>query len=1079
MSYFKIFTLSFCFSLLFIALFIGFTFDSRTLLDQTYEHFASQQYDEAHLHLLHGDHALSSADFYLYEGYIAREKLGAEKSQPYFLEALQHLTNKRSNKAFELSLNLALNAFLQKDIDALHQALDQCLLYTTVDHPWFLFFKGYYFYLLKDYPQALTHWQASQSRSWLSKWMEASFQRHLPEEKVRLNCLYAQIEVGQLEEARQALKAMLFISPAAVEEDTNLLLALSYVKEAEKLPPPARPFAYQKAASYLQLTSHANVYYLQEKSYLAHSFKAQLLQEIEGFTFISLPLYLHTLERMHAFPQLKEISKRFAQRFTEMICTGNIEEASQFIQGITDHLYESNFHQLLVSQLTASMQEAIKKGHLDYWKEGWILSQKLLSSDSSCLPTLIHALASKILEVLENGAEISKEIYAYLDLWQALEKRAFQRYTLAQQLLQKAECLWSLKNKPQKAIDLIRLATTLPFEEELKEFQQDIERAVIKIYQQAVLQDNVYHFAFIQQAIQQFNFSSLPVLEAPEIANQIADAQYLYKKKQFTLAADKALGVLKATPCDQAARRIAVLTAYEEGKYFEVVEHARHLSSLDSSILEPLAISMLITGEKQGASFLQLLCTHQPLSDDNKLRLGLGYLLVSQPEPSISWLKQIQRAQHALFHDEILLGFYIAAFQKQDWLQVIDLYPQLAPSRQQIPAVQGMLIQSYLAQDQKEQAEEIFATFLKHIPLYFLEERGSTPYNILKMHLYSFNAYDFAARYFLYVKKDLVQALSYFRQVKNPLPDLLLERAQLAYTLKNYPESLKDLHEALQNVQGSPREKALLLLGQIYFEIGLYPDSVSSFKELFALDCRQDSSVHRLYGQALTLLGRADLASIHFRQFEIDHLALFPIPQNLGIDLKENKSFNLSSQLLSHQLQLYPQSISLQLLSAKELISYFNYSTDSCADSSEKLLLAYDILKKINEKHSYLPEAWYLQGQVLTHLKLNRSAKQAFSKAIDLNPYYVEAYKQLALINKIEKDFDSALYHLKQVLQIAPHDEEAWRSLACIEEEQNHLTDAIQAWSKALKLHPLHPLYLLKLANLSFNLHTTEWREKA
>ncbi|KIC75565.1 hypothetical protein DB42_AA00530 [Neochlamydia sp. EPS4] len=1079
MSYFKIFTLSFCFSLLFIALFIGFAFDSRSTLDQTYEYFASQQYDEARRHLLHGDHPISLADFYLYEGYITREKLGAEKSQPYFLEALQHPANKRSNTAFELSLNLALNAFLQKDPETLHQALDQCLLYTNADHPWFLFFKGNYFYLLKDYPQALTHWQASQSRPWLSKWMEASFQHHLPEDKVRLNCLYAQIELGQLEEARQALKEMLFTSPAATKHDANLLLALSYRKEAETLLPPARPFAFQKAADYLQLLPEENVYYIQEKSSLAHSFKEQLLQEIEGSTFINLPLYLQTLERMQASTQLEEISKRFAQRFTEMTLTGNIEEASHFIQGIADHLHEGNFNQLLASQLTASMQEAIIKGRLHYWKEGWILSQKLLSSDSSCLPTLINALTSKILGLLEDDSEIFKEIYSYLGLWQALEKRAFQRYTLARQLLQKAECLWSLKNEPQKAIDLIKLATSLPFEEELKEFQQDIERAVIKIYRQAVLQDNIHQFAFIQQAVQQFNFNSLPVLEAAEIANQIADAQYLYKKKQFTLAADKALGVLKVTPCNQAARRIAALAAYQEGKYFEVVEHAKHLNSLDFSILEPLAISMLITGEKESASFLRFLSDHQPLSDDNKLRLGLGYLLVSQPEPSISWLTQIQRAKNDGFHDEVLLGFYIAAFQKQDWPQVINLYSQLTPSRQQIPAVQGMIIQSYLAQDQREQAEELFATFLKHSSFDFLEERGSTAYNILKKHLYSFNAYDFAARYFLYVKKDLAQALSYFREVKNPLPDLLLERAQLAYTLKNYPESIKDLHEALQNAQGSPREKALLLLGQIYFEIGLYPDSVSCFKELFALNCRQDLSVHRLYGQALTLLGRPDLASMHFRQFEIDHLALSSLPQNFDIDLKENKSLNKRQQLLEHQLQLYPQSISLQLLSAKELVFCFNYSADSCDDRSEKLLLAHEILKKINEKHSYLPEAWYLQGQVLTHLKLNRSAKQAFSKAIDLNPYYVEAYKQLAIINKTEKDFGSALYHLRQVLQIAPHDEEAWRWLACIEEEQNHFSDAIQAWSKALKLHPLHPLYLLKLAHLSFNLHATEWSEKA
>lgn len=1064
MTYFKIFAISVCSSILFLSIFIMVAFDSENTLSKAYEHFANKQYYESRYLLINEDNSIPLADFYLYEAYLAREELGIRKSQGYLFQAIQELSTKKSSTALEITLNLALDAYLQKDVEALQTAIDQSRQYAAPEEPWVHFFTGNLAYLNRDYVQALKSWEASKTRSWLSNWMKTGFENHLSQEQIEFKRLHSEIETGQLWAARKKLEQSLLTLPEQRHDDIRFLLALSYIKESDKLPYDKRSFAYQKSIDLLHQVPANNIYYVQEKQQILNAFKDQILLEISHQHFVDVPLYIATLENWQASEQLEAITINLARMFNENVVTGNSVEAAVLIQGLSKSLPDGEFKRLFTMKLSKQMYYAINKGSLRHLEEYWMLYQNLLEGSSGqTFPVLADATASKILELVENDHSDFEKTSAYINLWKSLEKDPQNRYFLAQQLVQKAQRFWAVQGESQKAITLIKIAELLPFATEQNLLHTDIERAIVKTYRQAVLQDHVDEFPFFQIAVKEFNLSDTEILDYKETANQLADAQYLFHIGRYPIASAKACWVLQTDPENQIARKIAAMTAYEGGRYFEVIEHTKHLKMVEDSISEALAVSQILTGNTvEGHLLLQKISEKQPLTNDTVLHLGFGYLLSSQPDNSILWLDKI----HPI-NDEVLTGLCIAAFQKQDWGKIISLYDQLPSLYNQVPAIQGIAIQALIAQNQIEQANEIFSKFLFSNSRYDIYEDGSKPFILLQTHLSQFDANDFAARYFLHVKKDPANALKKFREVKNPTPELLLERAELAYSLKNYAESIQDLQKSLQSSRGAVREKTLILLGNIYQQLGFYPDSAHQFKELFTLNPLQNPPVHQSYCQALIAIGRFDLASPHFNLLGMALSSPLIAPQELGITLDPHTPAHKRLKMLEFQLTQYPDSISLQMLLAKELL----LRSEKSANSSEELLMAYETLEALNEEYSYIPEAWFLQGQVLAQLHFNHSAAKSFAKAISLSPNYAEAYKQLATINSAENDFLAATYNLKQTLQITPHDLSAWNSLAHLYETQHQLADAISAWTQAATLDPKNPTYLIKIAKLNLDLH--------
>lgn len=1026
MTYFKIFAISVCSSLLFLSLFVMMAFDSENTLSQAYEHYSNKEYYEARRLLTSGENPIPLADFYLYEAYLAREELGLKKSQGYLLQATEELTHKKSSTALEIALNLALDAYLQKNADALQTAIEQSQRNASPDEPWIHFFTGCHAYLERNYARAFKSLEASKSRVWLSNWMKTSFEKFLSKEQIELISLHSEIEAGQ-GIARKKLEYCLLTFPEKHHDDIRCLLALSYIQEGNQRSFDKRKASDQKAIELLNSIPLNNFFFVQEKQHIFDTFKRLVFKEINQHHFIDLSLYLTALETWQASEQLESMSVDIAKIFNEEVMTGNSEEAAILLQGLSGNLPESRFKSIFTMKLTKHFYNNIAKGNLRHINEFWTLYRNFLSDDNHTLPLLADITASKILELLENDNSDFDKTIPFINLWKSLEKNSLNRYALAQQLVHQAQRFWSVNGEAQKAISLLKIAEFLPFATEQKLIHCDIESAIAKTYRQAVLRDHIQEFSFFNLAVQEFNLSNSEILDPMESANQLADAEYLFSMEQYSLAATKTKWVLQVDPNNQNARKIAAQIAYAEGRYHDLVEHIKFLKTIDSSLNEALTVSKLLANARLNSTNSEALAEREFLSQESKLRLAFEFLFLSQPDNSLFWLNQVYD-----LNDEILTGFCIAAFQKQEWEKVISLYNKMSSHNNLNPALHGIAIQALIAQNQKEKANEIFTKFFAlNSPYHIYDDKGSQPFILLQNHLSYFDANDFAARYYLHVRNDPENALQKFLKITNCSPELLLERANLAYSLKLYSESIQDLQKSLLNAHGPIREQALTLLGRIHLQLGFYPDSVHYFEELFKVNPVQNPSVHQSFCQALIAIGRSDLATSHFNLLGNTAPHPFVSPQELPFDLDSHTPAHKRLKILEIQMTQYPNNVSLQMMLVKELL----LRSEKSEHSSEELLLAFETIETLLEEHPGLPEMWFLQGQILARLHLNDAAKKSFSKSIALCPNYAEAFKKLALINIDEDDLFTASYNLKQTLQIAPYDLEAWNSLTQIQNE--------------------------------------------
>lgn len=977
MSYFRIFAISSITSLLFLSVFIIVAFDSENSLNKAYEHFSREEYYEARSLLINGDHTIPLSDFYLYEAYLAREELGLKKSQNYLKQAVDELKNKKSSSSLEIYLNLALNAYLLKEVDNLNVAIEQGSYFAEVNDPWIHFFKGCHAYLKNDYKEALANWNDSKSRVWLSNWMKTSFEKLMPTMDIELNFLHTEIENDQFWTARQKLENLLIVANETYHQDIHFLLALSYIKEGNKLPFSRRTLAYQKANDILMLVSSTNVRFSQGKKDIFNAFEKQLTQQITQDYVEDLSLYADALERWKADEHLENVSSIVAKVIHEKSLIGNSKEAALFLGKLSEHLPNERLKSLITMKITQHLYQSISRGSLRHLEDYWTVSQQFLAKQGQSYPSLAIVSANKILELVEKDSEDFKLTKSYINLWKKLEKNNQSRYDLALQLISKAQRFWSIDGNFKKATQLIKIAELLPSINEQNQIQQDIQRAIAKMYRQAIMRDHVHEFSHFQTAIHELGLNAAEIVDPQEINNQLADAHYFFNQGRFDVASSKVEWVLQMTPNDLSARKLAALSAYENGKYQAALEHFNYIKERETDLEEAFAISKVLTGAyEEGYSLLLAHSQKNPLSDQAVLRMAIGHLLNHQPDQSLLWLNKL-----TFSNDEILTTHYLVSFQKQEWNKVLELFNLLPKTSQQQAALQAVLIQAWIAQNQIDRANYILDEMLATAHFKYPPEESSKPFAVLKYYLTQFDPHDFAARYFLYVKADPEKALKEFHLINNPKNEILIERAELAYRLKHAVEAIKDLNTVLSSAKDTSREKTLCLLANAYLQEGFYLDSVRHFKELFTLNPMQTEEVHESYGQALYAIGRIDLANQHLAMVEQKQFAIIQDPKN--------------TELLDYLLVQYPESLSLKMLQAKKLLEK--------GDNSH-LILAYEMIESINDHHPYMPAAWLLQGQILHKLKFNNPARYCFEKAIALCPSLDEAHHQIALLELEEHD---------------------------------------------------------------------------
>lgn len=1004
-------------------------FDSENTLKIAYEHYENGDYYQSRQLLVNESSSIPLADFYLYESYLAREELGIKKSQNYLHQALDQLASKNSSTAYEISLNLALDAYLQKDLTALSQALIQGRHYTQSKDPWLYFFQGLLAYHQENYSNALTFWKLSESKQWLSPWMRTSFQKHFSEEEMCLKFLHAEIETGEILETRKKLQDLLNKYRRPYQDDIRYLISLSILKEAHHYPLTERSPFFEKAWEYLRDIPNNNSFIVKEKNRVAKFFEKQVLQEIVQQNFSTLPIYAAALEKWQSVDELQDLCQKIAQFFNALTLTDHLAEATLTIHELEKSLPQGWVKEQMALCIHQQMPQILSTDNIELLNTYWGISKDFLVSQNISLPIFSQAILSKLFETIEQEDKPLQSREAYLSFLQNYENDPQHRYDLAKQMVQKAIRLWLDKRQSLKALELIKLAKRLPDVSEQALLKDDIEQAVVYIHRKIHLEDSVEDFSNLQLAITQFNLSHLNLMDEQEISNQLADAEYQFHQGHLSIASKKIAWVLNNIPDNYTARKIAALIAFEEGKYAEIGPHQIYLTSSDSDLKD---LFNFLTSYHEPYLSSESSATH--LSDSLKLKLAQAFLIESQPEKALFWLDKM-----ASKNDETCLGYYLAAFQKKSWDRVLDLYSLLDFRYAHTPVLQAMFIQACIAKNQWEKADQMFTQLLA-LPI---DKEENPVNNPLEQHLQRFHLDAFAAHYFLHIKKDPQSAWICLKNSSYLSQELLLQRAELASQCKDYASSILDLKTYLKFDDCLSREKALSLIAQNYFVLEHYEDSVIALKKFINIAAFNPSQ-EKMYVQALIATGAQ--SSI---------LPAKNTSTNSFEGTKKSGKIATSGDL--------SESLTFKLMQVKELISRENLQDPF----SEKILSTYAFLKDVNEQYPYFPEAWYLKGQILTAMQFHQAAKSCLAQAIEVCPTYREAYKNLASLYILDYDFQAAAILLKRALEISPKDRTLWVSIGHVYEALNQFEDALNAWNQVLCLDPHSHESYKKIAHLT------------
>ncbi|MCE5318534.1 MAG: tetratricopeptide repeat protein [Parachlamydia sp.] len=175
------------------------------------------------------------------------------------------------------------------------------------------------------------------------------------------------------------------------------------------------------------------------------------------------------------------------------------------------------------------------------------------------------------------------------------------------------------------------------------------------------------------------------------------------------------------------------------------------------------------------------------------------------------------------------------------------------------------------------------------------------------------------------------------------------------------------------------------------------------------------------------------------------------------------------------QLLLFPESPSLQLKQAQALID-LGIAQNGNIPALRRASLILDGLLKTDRD---LPRLYYLKGETAILLNNPRKSREAFLKAISLDPSYVQACQYLGMVCETLQKPDEALQAMQQAIKYAPNNAEAWSELALLQERQSLDQDALQSWKQAAKFHARDSMAYYQIGRMSCRIKDVEGAHRA
>lgn len=957
-------------------------------------YFEDGQYKEAVIELSQYRNEMTSAQYQLYLAYITRGRNELMESSILLAKAEEISDPKKKPEVLmEIYLNQALNAFIARDGQGIEEALTKARKLTKVNQDWIPLFEGIKDYLKHQCGEVQKNWQKPIPQIYFSPFMEAVFSKQFTPAWLKGHMARCEIESGNYLNVRQGLE-----SQKGDEAEYNFLTAMTYVKEAsEKSPKAAIPY-YKLAFSYLSKVSLDDSRYLIDRQQIMNEIGQKAIQLVREGSFQELGFYAELLEKGKATGELNVLSQTLAQELNKEIDANNWKQVTQIVDLLSKSIGKGEMRDKLRQRFEILLNQALDGGDFSHVEFYWKTIRSFADDSNQLSDQFADMAAAKIMVMIPFDDAKLTATEPYFVFWKTIEKDHIKRLRFADELALVSQQFWNNEGQEQKAIALMKMAYSIPVAADQKAFYNKLENMLEALWKRAADADVVDQYPYYLQAVNHFGFTRVNVLDPQEAAQQLVDAGYMFRNARYADAKKRALWDLQVDPRNQTAKRIVGLSDFFFGNYKEALEYLKEITN-DTEVDKAVAMSQLLTENvSQGDVHLQQLESRGALNSKDYLRIGFGLLLIDHPETSLKWFDKASMPTDSVQR----AGRMYANFALKNYQKAVDEYSQLEPPYSHLDGLQNIAIESLIALGNTEAAEEMLLNLLKRgqqpdtseFPLYFQGFKQNK--------LDVLNRYYTAAKFYSTIRKNPQRAISYYRQIQNPTPEMLLDYTKDLENNGNFQEA----YALLQNLSGrtdlSPeiKKQVLLNLAQDYKSLRYWIQAVESYQKYLQL-APTDSKQRLEYAKALAALKRYDLA---FQQVqaskEKNPLLLIDLLIHLG---RYEEATHEATAWLNESPDLAEQ---------LQLANYFLKIKDS--PIPQKVLNQIkDPNKLTTEQKEALVDFWADKGEFSKAQEIVRLNKPAFIKRA--NGLLVLAY----LASKTTS-MDEALEYATKAAEISP-----------------------------------------------------------
>ncbi len=662
------------------------TFDTQHELNLVQEAFLKGEFQEAHARLERVSSEVPSDQLALYRAYLLRQEGNLKDSSAQIQQALQAWSRGGPSRlGLEITINQALNAYLQENPEQLQASIKQLKELPLRSQEWEELFNGIQAIQDNHCQEALQQWRSLKEMPAYSPWMQRGVVAYFPtswRELQKANCL---VHTNDFTAAKSLLEGLRQQSLTQEESDrVDLLLGKAELLEAETKPIYARQAYFKTAFATLSKVPLQAPRFKKDREEILNHIDHTLEALIASNQLQEMPIYVAALQQWRAQTSLEKLTQKLIQQFDAALARHDADSIRRTSITLNRLLPDGDLRQHLSGQLQSRLLAAIQSGNS--WQTSLLLDSliSLEGNSEGFKGQISNQLRKEIMTLIPSDSPLLIQTTPYFTFWEQLSLSDGKHQEMAQTLLQAAKNQWQQGYEP-KALRLVRLAVRATPNKDEASIQADLEAFFHNLYRDSLQHKSITALPYLQQAIRDFDLRSLTFNNPADIALLQEEASYLAANGRQEEAELFTQWIDEIAPENNQNKLLSALLAYKKGDYQKSESILSQLSPLPKEAIEPLTVSQLINTPHRRYLWEEFTKRELP-TPEAYLHLALAALKNHQAYEATAWLKQGNTQL-----PEAQLLFFVAYAQQNKWQEAWSTYQQLPSNYQQLSNLSSLV----------------------------------------------------------------------------------------------------------------------------------------------------------------------------------------------------------------------------------------------------------------------------------------------------------------------------------------------------------------------------------------------------